>query len=66
MSSANEVQTTTVALPSIFFVAWVVMLVLGAIHLDLAASWPHPGYWITLLVVFAVGLVARFIGLVKN
>jgi len=36
--------------------AWIVMLVLGAVHSQVAAV-PAFGFWLTLFVVYAIGLV---------
>lgn len=49
------------ALVTIFaFQGWIVMLVMGALHAEVSASIPAISYWASLLVVFALGLVASF------
>jgi hypothetical protein len=44
-----------------FPTAWLVMLALGALHLDVNRSIPHPGFLLVLLVFMAAAAVVTFI-----
>lgn len=57
----DTTKSVSITIPSVFFVAWIVMLVLGALHLDVTEKVPHPGYWLTLLVLWALRLVAALL-----
>jgi hypothetical protein len=62
--SSVEIVTTTRKFGVRFFtgvtwdfgIAWLVMLTLGVMH-NQYQSVPHPGYWLTLLMVVVSGLV---------
>lgn len=42
-------------------VAWLVMLALGDLHLDIDRRIPHPGYWPVLVVILAAAGVVCLI-----
>ena len=42
------------------FQAWIVMLVMGALHAEVAASIPAISFWASALVVLALGIVGSF------
>ena len=49
------------AIATIFFgTAWVVMLVMGALHAEVAASIPAISYFGSCVLTFALGLLASF------
>lgn len=43
-----------------FFSAWIIMLVMGALHAEVAASIPAIGYFGACILTFALSLVASF------